>query len=269
MVCEEIMQLLENLSPKKYACDWDNVGLLVGRPKKEIRKIMVALDATKEVVEEAVEQGVDLLITHHPMIFSAMKQVSEGAFTQEKVLTLAEHGICCFAMHTNFDAVGGMAELIAGKTYLDLKDTTPIVPCNLLCEQEGVGMGRFGVLPQPMTAKQVAEYVKQKLHLPFVLLYQEKKQEKKVFEKIAVLPGSGKSDMKTVLEQGYDLFLTGDYGHHDGCDAIDMGMTVIDATHYGLEYIFIQYICDYLREHLVNENIEIMETKAASPVLVL
>ncbi len=151
------MRILEKLSPVEYACDWDNVGLLVGRRQKEVKKIMVALDATKEVVDKAVEQGVDMLITHHPMIFSSMKRVTEGQFTQEKVLSLAENGICCYAMHTNFDAVGGMAELAAGEQYLNLSNVSPIEPCNELCEREQVGMGRYGTLPKPMTAVQVGE----------------------------------------------------------------------------------------------------------------
>ncbi|MDO5156159.1 MAG: Nif3-like dinuclear metal center hexameric protein [Eubacteriales bacterium] len=269
MVCEQVMQILDALSPKKYACEWDNVGLLVGRPQKEVKRIMVALDATKEVVEEAVANGIDMLITHHPMIFSAMKQVSEGQFTQEKVLTLAEHGICYYAMHTNFDAVGGMADLAAGEQYLNLTDVSPIEPCNEICEQEGVGMGRYGKLPKPMKASEVAEYVKQKFHLPFVMLYQDKKQAEKVYERIAVMPGSGKSVMKQVLGNGYDLLLTGDYGHHEGIDAMDMGLTVIDATHYGLEYIFIDFVCAYLQEQCKEEDVVVSKSQTGAPVTVL
>ena len=115
MKCKEIVKILEQLSPGKYACEWDNVGLLVGRKDKEIHRIMIALDASKDVVILAVKENVDMLITHHPMIFSAIKQINEEQFIGEKVLSLAEKGICYYAMHTNFDSVGGMAELAAGE----------------------------------------------------------------------------------------------------------------------------------------------------------
>lgn len=269
MKCREIVEILEQLSPGKYACEWDNVGLLVGRMDKEVHKIMIALDASKDVVTCAVEAGADLLITHHPMIFTAMKQVNEEQFTGEKVLSLAENGICYYAMHTNFDSVGGMADLAAGEQYLNLSDVSPIHFSNEVCAVEGEGMGRYGRLPKPMTAKQVAEYVKERFGLSFVILYQNEKQKNKVFEKIAVMPGSGKSDMKKVMADGYELYLTGDYGHHEGVDAMDMGLTVIDATHYGLEHIFTGYVAGYLKDKLADRNVEIVEADMGCPAQVL
>lgn len=269
MKCKDIVKLLDGLSPRKYACDWDNVGLLVGRQEKEVKKIMVALDASKEVVERAVKEGVDMLVTHHPMIFSAIKQVNEEQFTSEKVLTLAEHGICYYAMHTNFDAVGGMAELAAGKQYLNLSDVSPVDMSGESCAIDGEGMGRYGRLPKPMTAEEVAEYVKDKFGISFVLLYQSKAQKGKVFEKIAVMPGSGKSEMRQVAANGYELYLTGDFGHHDGIDAMDMGLTVIDATHYGLEHIFIAYVAAYLREQILDGGIEIVQMDTGCPARAL
>ncbi len=93
MKCSEIIRVLEELSPKQYACEWDNVGLLVGRRDKEVKNLMIALDATMEVVTQACEKGVDMLVTHHPMIFSSMKNVTGDSVLGEKVLLLAEHGI--------------------------------------------------------------------------------------------------------------------------------------------------------------------------------
>lgn len=265
MQCEQIMAWLEELSPKQYACDWDNVGLLVGRKGKEIKKIMIALDASKDVIRQAIEQQVDLLITHHPMIFSAIKQVTEQQFTQEKVLELAENGIAYYAMHTNYDAVGGMAELAAGPEYLNLSEVSPIADCG----GTGEGMGRYGKLPKPMTAKEVAGYVKERFELSFVMLYQSPGDSNRLYEKIAVMPGSGKSEMRQVKENGYDLYLTGDYGHHEGLDAMDMGMTVIDATHYGLEHIFMKHIKEYLEEKISHSQVEIVLADCGSPVEIL
>lgn len=265
MKCSQIIEGLEQLSPKQYACEWDNVGLLVGRKNKEVKRIMIALDATCKVVERAVAEHVDMLITHHPMIFSSVKQINEDHFVTGKILTLAEHGICYYAMHTNFDITGGMAELACGPEYLNLTETTPIT-----CEPgQTEGLGRYGKLPQPMTAKQVAEWVKQRFGIPFVMLYQDSEKADTVFERIAVLPGSGKSEMRKVCKDGYTLYLTGDYTHHEGLDAVDMGMTILDATHYGLEHIFIRYISDYLKNACKGAEISILEMDTGCPMQIL
>ena len=261
MKCFDVTEKLERLSPHGYACEWDNVGLLVGRKDKEIHKIMVSLDASGEVIERAIENQVDLLVTHHPILFSPIKQLNQDYFISDKVLRLAEHGINCYAMHTNFDAVGGMAELAAGSEYLNLTDTSPIESC-----EEGIGMGRYGKLPTPMTAEEAADYVKDKFHLPFVMIYQRKGEEDRVFDRIAVMPGSGKSDMQNVYANGYSLYLTGDIGHHEGLDAMDMGLCVIDATHYGLEHIFISYVADYLRQELPESEMKVIEYDPGSPI---
>lgn len=270
MKCQDIVERLEALSPKQYACDWDNVGLLVGRKERDVKRILVALDATKEVVEYAVNHNMDMLVTHHPMIFSPVRQVNEDDFTSEKILTLAENKICYYAMHTNFDAVGGMAELAAGPEYMNLKETKPIDICKFCVAQgnEQEGMGRYGILPKPMTGKEAAEYVKERFHLDFVMLYQSEDVSSQVFDRIAIMPGAGKSEMQAVRKQGYDLYLTGDYGHHSGIDGMDMGMTIIDATHYGLEHIFIEYMVNYLRQNLDLE-IYVEAMKQECPVKII
>ncbi len=265
MKCAQIIEALEMLSPREYACDWDNVGLLVGRRDKEVKKIMIALDATHEVIKRAVAEKTDMLITHHPMIFSAIKQVNDDNFITEKVLMLAENGISYYAMHTNFDIVGGMAQLACGPQYMNLSETAPIS-----CEPgQTQGLGRYGRLPIPMTAMQVAEQVKKCFGIPFVMLYQSPELTDKVYDRIAVLPGSGKSEMKKVVRDGYELYLTGDYTHHEGIDAMDMGLTVLDATHYGLEHIFIHFIKDYLTETFKTEAFHIIEADTGLPVKVI
>lgn len=252
MKCSEIIEVLEELSPKQYACEWDNVGLLVGRRDKDVKHIMVALDATMEVVRQACEKGIDMLITHHPMIFSPMKKVTGDSVLGEKVLLLAEHGISYFAMHTNFDTVGGMAELAASQQYLNLSDTRPIIECDLP-EQ---GMGRYGKLPKAMNVDEVAEYIKKCFGLSNVLIHKTDSVSDKLFERIAVMPGSGKSFINKVVEDGYDLYLTGDIGYHEATDARELGLNVIDATHDGIEKIFVKYISDYLKGRFTLKEME-------------
>ena len=113
MICREIIKEIEARFPKHYAMEWDNVGLQVGRSDKEVKRIYLALDATDEVIEEAADWGADMLITHHPMIFKAMKKINDEDFIGRRVLKLIRDDISYYAMHTNYDVMG-MAEL-AGK----------------------------------------------------------------------------------------------------------------------------------------------------------
>ena len=113
MKCLKIIKLLEELAPLKYAEDWDNPGLLAGRAEKDIHKIMVALDPSETVISQAVEQNVDMLITHHPMIFKPIKKISTQSFIGRKLVKLIQNDISYYAMHTNFDCA--MMALEAGR----------------------------------------------------------------------------------------------------------------------------------------------------------
>ena len=117
MQCKALIEKLETLSPRSFAEAWDNVGLLAGRYEKEIHTVMIALDATDEVVEEAVRKNADLLLTHHPLIFSARKNINDGDFIGKRLLTMLQHDMCYYAMHTNFDVMG-MADAAADEIGL-------------------------------------------------------------------------------------------------------------------------------------------------------
>lgn len=254
--CNDIIEKLEEKSPRAYACDWDNVGLLLGRRDKKVNRIMVALDATMEVVKTACEEECDMLITHHPLIFSSLKRITDDNILGKKLLMLAEHGISYYAMHTNFDTMGSMAGAVTD-VYLGLESKAPIEKCDIPEE----GMGRIAYLPQPMTGEEVCEYIKERLELSQVTFYPatpdgEEIPGDKKFHKIAVMPGSGKSFIDNVVEAGCDLYLTGDMGYHEAQNATELGLSIIDATHDGLEKVFAGYIAEYLKGCLPLEDID-------------
>ena len=142
MICREIIKKIEARFPKHYAMEWDNVGLQVGRSDKEVKRIYLALDATDEVIEEAVDWGADMLITHHPMIFKAMKKINDEDFIGRRVLKLIRDDISYYAMHTNYDVMG-MAEL-AGKV-LELSEPEVLEVTGSMHSESGevpVGIGR-------------------------------------------------------------------------------------------------------------------------------
>ena len=112
MQCMDIINLLDKKAPREYALEWDHVGLLVGRRDREVRKLLLVLDVTESVIDEAISKGVDMIVSHHPMIFGKVDRVNDETVLGRKILKLIEHGICCYAMHTNFDILG-MADLSA------------------------------------------------------------------------------------------------------------------------------------------------------------
>ena len=150
MQCKDIMAMIEGTYPKSAALGFDNVGLQAGRSEKEVRRIYLALDATDAVIEEAIAQEADMLITHHPLIFSPLKHITDEDFIGRRLLKLIRSDISYYAMHTNYDVLG-MAELsgqILGLTDTEVLDVT----MNTQTKEEGIG--RVGSLPKEMTLEE-------------------------------------------------------------------------------------------------------------------
>lgn len=265
MRCEEMIKVLEELAAQSMACSWDNPGLLVGWKEKEVRKVYLALDATDQVIGDAVREGADLLLTHHPLLFKPLKRIDGGDFIGRRVIKLIQNGICCYAMHTNYDSAPGcMADLAAAK--IGLEDGHILETCG---EKDGVpyGIGRVGTLTGAPTLRELAERVKEAFHLPFVTVYGDLGSEQKI-QVCAVSPGSGGSMIGAALKWKADVLVTGDIGHHDGIDSVARQMAVIDAGHYGLEHIFMEHVEGYLKEK-VGEQVQIVKAPVVFPAAVL
>ena len=112
--CRDIMWLMEDLAPSSYAEEWDNPGLNVGDAEAEVKKILVALDATEAVIDEAIEKGADMIVTHHPLLFHPVKKINYDRPDGRKIIKLIKNGINMFAAHTNLDsAKGGTNDTLA------------------------------------------------------------------------------------------------------------------------------------------------------------
>lgn len=243
MQCKEIMEIIETVYPKEAALSFDNVGLQAGRSNKEVKRIYLALDATKEVIQAAKDSQADMLITHHPLIFSPLKSVTDGDFISRRILELIQSDISYYAMHTNYDVLGmaGLAERILGLGDARVLDVTGEI------DGREEGIGRIGMLEGSMTLKECCRYVKERLALDTVKVFGDLDRE---VQCLAVSPGSGKSAVAPAVKKGADVLVTGDIGHHDGLDAWEQGLAVIDAGHYGTEYIFIEDMKQFLETRL-------------------
>ncbi len=242
MKCREVMEQLEVIAPLRYACSWDNPGLLVGKSNKEVRTIMLTLDVTDEIIEEAINNQIDMIVSHHPLIFSPLSKINDSDFIANRVMKLIQHDIACYAMHTNFDiAPGGMGDLAGEK--LGIKKVAPV---DITGNEENVsyGIGNIGTV-EDTTVELLAKKVKEVFNLPYVQIYGSK-QIKKPINRIAISPGAGTGMWKEARNGGAQVLITGDMKHHEGIDASANGLAVIDAGHFGIEHIF----CQYLKEQL-------------------
>ena len=265
MRCSEIIKALEELAPEHYACEWDNPGLLAGRTDKEVGKILVALDATDEVVSQAVTEQVHMIITHHPLIFGGIKKINNQDFLGRRLINMIQADISCYAMHTNYDAAPGcMADQAAAR--LGLTGTQPL---EVTGEKDGIafGIGKIGCLPEPATLTGLAGLVKERFALPFVSVYGTGQVQGPV-RRIAISPGSGKNMISDALKAGVQVLVTGDIGHHEGIDAAACDLAIIDAGHYGLEYMFIEQLAGYL-EQVFPDNLEVIRARPAFPVTII
>lgn len=260
MLCKEIMQVIEAAYPKSAALDFDNVGLLAGRAEKEVNRVYLALDATDKVIDRAVLAGADMLITHHPLIFSPLKRVTDEDFISKRVVKLIQNDISYYAMHTNYDVLG-MAAL--SEKILGIKNTQ-VLDVTMSGDGGEEGIGRIGELEKTMTLEECCVYVKHRLKLGSLKVFGD--MDKKV-SRLAISPGSGKTAVAPAIAKGADVLVTGDIGHHDGLDAVEQGLSVIDAGHYGTEYIFIDDMKQFLEDKL--PVLEIVATPVVHPFQVI
>lgn len=260
MLCKEIMRVIEAAYPREAALDFDNVGLLAGRAEKEVERVYIALDATDAVIDRAVEEGADMLITHHPLIFSPLKKITDEDFISRRVVKLIQNDISYYAMHTNYDVLG-MAEL--SEKILGIRNTEVL---DITMEKDGraEGIGRVGELEKPMTLEECCVYVKHRLNLGSLKVFGDMQAE---VSRLAISPGSGKTAIAAAIAKGADVLVTGDIGHHDGLDAVEQGLYIIDAGHYGTEYIFIDDIRKFLADKL--PVLDVMTTPVIHPFQVI
>ncbi|MBS6195630.1 MAG: Nif3-like dinuclear metal center hexameric protein [Clostridiales bacterium] len=261
MKCKDILEKLEERWNPAYAMEWDNVGLLVGREDKEIHKVFVALDVTEETLDQAVAFGADLMITHHPLLFSPVKKINSGDFIGRRLIKMIQSDLCYYAMHTNFD-VRGMAQL--NQECLGLENASVLEVTASDEEQRDVGIGRIGFLSQQMTLEALAAKVKHDFGIPDVRMYGNPAG---LVNCAAVSSGSGKSMVKAALKKGADVLITGDMDYHAGIDAVAQGLAVIDAGHYGTEYGFISYMGKELEKMF--PDLVIQEAKIHHPYQVV
>ena len=242
----ELYEHLEARLPRHLRCEWDNDGIMcMTEPEREVRKVLVTLDVTEEAVGRAVEEGFDLILSHHPLVFSGIKHFDVRASVPRRLAELAANGITVLSYHTRLDcAEGGVNDALA--ELLGLSDVEPFTV-------EGYPMGRVGNLPASLSARSFALFAKEALEAEQAVMADGGCPVRRV----AVLGGSGDDAVKAARQTGADAFVTGELKYHTLSDAHLCDMTLVALGHYETEQPVCEALANWLEELLCGAEIEI------------
>jgi dinuclear metal center YbgI/SA1388 family protein len=239
IVAADIIAYMEELFPQSLAEEWDNVGLQVGSASSPCRTVMTCLTVTEAAAEYAAETSVDLIISHHPLIFAPLKRVTLDNSVGRIIYSLVTHRISLFVGHTNIDrAEGGLNDWLAES--LHLLDVGVLEP-----ELDESGYGRIGRLQSKMTLASLAKYVGEVLGIQGVRIVGP---NDRLVQAVAVCSGSGSHLWPAALAQGADVLITGDVKYHTALDVSSTSLAMIDAGHFGTEAVFASRLADLLEE---------------------
>lgn len=255
MKLKEIYSCLDQIAPFSIQCEWDNSGLLLGDGNDEINRILVTLDVTEEVVEQAIQAKADLIISHHPLIFESLSQINTDAYHTALILKMARNNIDYIAMHTNMDqtALGEVADELLG---IKREKTLTV---NITKDGRTYGFGSVGKFIDgnknevDITLRDAVIKVKEVFNKDVVKVYGNLDS---VISRVAVCTGSGRSMIEDCVREKCDLFVTGDIIYHAGLEAASKGLCVIDAGHYSTEIIFIDIVCAFFKMNI--PSLEVM-----------
>lgn len=218
LTVQQVLDFINERAPFDTQLPFDNSGLLVGHPDNEVSGIHFALDVTNHVIDEAIANGANLIVTHHPMMFSPIKRLTETNHEARLLCRLIRAGISLISAHTNLDqAVGGCNDVLA--QTIGLTDI------------QGEGFIRVGSLPRPMAASELAAHIGEKLGDVIRVMG----DSSAVITKVGMCSGAGADEWPAAAAMGAEAFLTGEVKHHIALEAADAGIVMLEAGHHATE----------------------------------
>lgn len=255
MKVREIMDVIEEFAPAGIQEKWDNSGLCIGSESADVTSVLIGLDCTPELVDEAARTGADMIVTHHPLIFSGLKRISPDDPTGGAVIRAIRAGISIYAAHTNADKViAGVSGAMAAR--LGLGNTVILDE-----EEEGVGLGVIGDWPEAMPAEDAIRYVKEKFGLKYV---RTSKPVDIPVKRVAVCGGSGSSLIEKARSKGAQLYLCGDISYHHFFTGHDF--MLMDVGHYESERDIVEILFSLIKKKFPNFAVRITENSYSNPI---
>ena len=255
MKVRDIINVIESFAPLSIQENWDNSGLCVGSEDDEVTSVLLGLDCTPELVDEAVECGADMIVTHHPLIFSGLKKISPDDQVGAAVIKAIKAGISIYAAHTSADKViAGVSGAMASRLGL--------VNVSILDEDgEGTGLGVVGDLPQPVTAAEAVTLVKERFGLKAL---RASRPVEGMISRVAMCGGSGGSLIKAAMASGAQLYLSGDISYHNFFTRD--GFMIMDIGHYESEIEIVDILFSLLRKNFPTFAVRITQNIYSNPI---
>jgi GTP cyclohydrolase I len=253
---QEFILAMNEIAPENLAESWDNSGIQINTSEKPIEKILVCLDITTAVIHEAVQNGIDLIISHHPILFQPINKIDNNNLTGKYLNELIRNDISVYSAHTSYDSCwGGNNDQLAIKLELD-----NIKPWNAesVTGKNGGGLGRIGFVKPALSLREISKLVKSALHIPRPIPVAGNPD--RLIHCIAVCAGAGADAIDEAREKGCDLLITGDVKYRHGLKAIETDMAIMDAGHYFTEIIFIENLSAQLRKKF-GDSVQIVESE--------
>lgn len=255
MKVKDIIAVIEEFAPLSIQEGWDNSGLCVGSPEDEVTSALFALDCTEQLVDEAVACGADMIITHHPLIFSGLKKISPQDQVGAAVIKAIKNGIAIYAAHTNADKViAGVSGAMAAK--LGLTDV------QILDEDgDGTGLGVVGDLSQPLTADEAVALVKEKFGLKML---KASSPSDGLISRVAMCGGSGGSLIGAARRSGAQLYISGDISYHNFFTP--EGFMIMDIGHYESEIEIVNILFSLIMKKFPTFAVRITQNIYSNPI---
>jgi len=250
MKIKEIAQMIEKEFPLSYAYDEDNVGLLIGDYDTEITGILTTCDVDCDVVDEAIEKGCNLIVSHHPLMFLSINRLTENNPEQSTIRKMIQNGIALYSAHTNLDVGnGGINDLMAN--MLGMENTSVI---RVVCEDEhGVnGYGRMCDLPEKILLKDLMDKVIDVFGADGLRYAGDINTE---IRRLAINTGGGASAIEPSIRNGCDCLITGDVKYNGYRDSVQSGMCIIDLMHFDSEQISKKWFADFFARNGVTTGV--------------
>ncbi len=246
----KFFETLKTIAPLELAAEWDNVGLMVeGTQSNPIDSILLCIDLTHAVIDEAIAQGVNAIVSYHPPIFGGIKRLTRRSPSQNLLIRLIEAKITVWSPHTALDAAeNGLGDWLLD-CFGELKERSTITSCPSAPENPAIGMGRQGRLSTPRPIEQLADEIKSYLSLSHIRIAKaQRHKEGASIKRVAVCPGAGGTLFSSVRH--VDLLLTGEMRHHDILSKVSNGTSVILTDHTNTERGYLPILQERLRSHL-------------------
>jgi dinuclear metal center YbgI/SA1388 family protein len=242
----DVISAMEIIAPPQLAEEWDNCGLQIGSRQWPVGRIWVALDPSPVVIQAAAQQQVDMIVTHHPLLFRPLHQIDVDSPLGGILHTALSAQMAIYAAHTNLDsALGGVNDTLS--RLVGLVDTVPMIPAgtsdNGFCD---FGMGRIGSLENPISLEQLALSLKSQLNLAVVKYSGDPRA---MIRRVAVCSGAGSSLLDIFLNSDAQVYVSGDLRYHDARAIEEVGRGLIDVGHFPSEKIITDVLVDQLNYH--------------------